>query len=231
MTGFGNDPTNPFTNSLFGNANYSANRQAPFFEFVANRLVLDPNNPYAGVGNLIAPLIPGYLDSLGNANPTNFPGNPINFYAYFSSYGNGNYDPNDVNFIEYDVSGAGPVTGTGPGPGIELAFHVNFPILPVATPPTPALSPAPNPYTGSLSAPFSGNGGYLSATYLSPQSFQIISSGLDGLYGVGGQYNPNNAAEALPWDNSTPTPYNTTDITLRYRERDNVTNFHNGKLE
>ncbi len=226
MTGFGSDPTNPFTNSVVGSTNYSANRKQPFFEFVANRLILDPHNPYAGIGTFIPPLIPGYLDSLGNNNPGNVPGNPINFYAYFSSYGNGNYDPNDVNYEEFDVS------GTGPTPlGIELAFHVNFPILPVATPATPANSPAPNPYTSSTSASFNANDGYLSATYQNPQSYQIISSGLDGLYGVGGQYNANNAGESLPWDSSTPTPYNTTDTSVRYRERDNVTNFHNGRLE
>ena len=66
MTGFGKDPTNPFTNSIAllpnGNPNpmYSNNRQAPFFEFVANRLVLDPSD---------ASGIPGYLDSLGNPVP------------------------------------------------------------------------------------------------------------------------------------------------------------------
>ena len=203
---------------------YSNNRQAPFFEFVANRLALDPCNT-------TTPGIPGYLDSLGNATPTGNPGDPINFYAYFSAYGNGGYDPNDVNFVEYDISGTGPVSGTGPGPGIELAFHVAFPILPLNTPPTPALSPAPNPYTTTLTTPFTANGAYLPATYLNPQSFQIISSGIDGLYGVGGQYAPDNTAEALPWDTSSPTPYNTADTSIRIRERDNVTNFHNGKLE
>ena len=96
MTGFGKDPTNPFTNSITGNLGYSANRQAPFFEFVANRLVLDPADSSG---------IPGYLDSLGNAppqatsNPLAPSTTPINFYAYFSAYGNGGYDPNDVNFV------------------------------------------------------------------------------------------------------------------------------------
>ena len=88
---------------------YSANRQAPLFEFANNRLALDPN----GLSG-----IPGYLDSLANpappsplpgTRPTDTPGPaPINFYAYFSAYGNGGYDPNDVNFVEYDASGTGP---------------------------------------------------------------------------------------------------------------------------
>ena len=46
MTGFGKDPTNPFTNNLNISSNYSNNRQAPFFEFNPGRLVLDPTNPY-----------------------------------------------------------------------------------------------------------------------------------------------------------------------------------------
>ena len=69
-------------------------------------------------------------------------------------------------------------------------------------------------------------------TFLNPQSFQIISSGIDGLYGVGGQYSPDNTAESLPLDLSTPSPYSTPATrSIRNRERDNVTNFHNGKLE
>ena len=72
------------------------------------------------------------------------------------------------------------------------------------------------------------------ATFLNPQSIQIISPGVDGQYGVGGQYTPDATGEALPLD-TTPSPYspyvNTTDSTIRSRERDNVTNFHNGKLE
>ncbi|HKM54914.1 MAG TPA: hypothetical protein VJY33_16010, partial [Isosphaeraceae bacterium] len=71
-------------------------------------------------------------------------------------------------------------------------------------------------------------------------SFQIISSGIDGLYGVGGQYQPDNTAETLPYDSSSTYYLNTpatpawtadSDPSIRYRERDNVTNFHNNKLE
>ena len=55
---------------------------------------------------------------------------------------------------------------------------------------------APNPYTSTLTARFP-------ITFQSPQSFQIISSGLDGLYGVGGQYvtsSTSSAVVALPVD-------------------------------
>ncbi len=219
VTGFGKDPTNPFTNNLVNMPGYSANRQAPFFEFNASRLALDFTNLTNNGSN---PGIPGYLDSLGNAL-----GNGMtNFYAYFSAYGNGGYDPNDVNFNEADPQGNGP---------IELAYHTAFPILPVATPTTPALSRPPNPYTTTLTAPF--NAAFttsLSTTFINPQSFQIISSGVDGFYGVGGQYAPDNTGEALPYDTtaSPNSPYvNTTDKTIRGTEKDNVTNFHNGRLE
>jgi type II secretory pathway pseudopilin PulG len=214
MTGFGKDPTNPFTNNLNTSSNYSNNRQAPFFEFNPGRLVLDPTNPYTA---LAFPQIPGYLDSLGNTLGSG----QINFYAYFSAYGNGGYDPNDVNFTETDAYLNGP---------IGLRFNVTFPVPVGGTITNTSVSPAPNPYTSALTAPFNG-AIHLATTYFNPQTFQIISSGVDGQYGVGGQYTPDATGEALPLDTSVPDPYNTSDTTIRVRERDNVTNFHNGKLE
>ena len=220
MTGFGKDPTNPFTNNLSPTyLNYSNNRQAPFFEFASSRLVLDPTNPYNALLPTF-PQIPGYLDSLGNALPE---AGQINFYAYFSAYGNGGYDPNDVNFNEYDAD---------PNRPIGLTFNVTFPVPVGTTITNTSVSPAPNPYTSALTAPFNGTI-RLATTYFNPQTFQIISSGVDGLYGVGGQYTPNVTGEALPLDpnlsNYVPSPL--ADNTIRVRERDNVTNFHNGKLE
>ena len=218
MTGFGKDPTNPFTNNLTTSTNYSNNRQAPFFEFNPGRLVLDPTNPYTALLPTF-PQIPGYLDSLGNTLGSG----QINFYAYFSAYGNGGYDPNDVNFTETDAYGNGP---------IGLTFNVTFPVPVGATITNTSVSPAPNPYTSALTAPFNGTI-RLATTYFNPQTFQIISSGIDGLYGVGGQYTPNVTGEALPLDpnlsNYVPSPL--ADNTIRVRERDNITNFHNGKLE
>jgi len=213
MSGFAKNPTNPFVNS-----NVTTNRQAPFFEFDSGRLALDLSNTYTALLGLAAPNFPGYLDTLGNT-----PGNGMNnFYAYFSSYGNGGYDPNDVNFTETDQFGNGP---------IGLTYHVPFPV-PFATSPNYAQSPAPNPYTSAPTAQT------ISTTYVNPQSFQIISSGIDGLYGVGGQYAPNNTAESLPLDPNATFPagpylpyINMQDSSTRIRERDNITNFHNGKLE
>lgn len=223
MTGFGKDPKNPFTNSISndplnpGNPSpaYSGNRHPPLFEFAANRLVVDTANPYAGIQNYILPQIPGYLDSLGNTQGNG----QINFYAYFSAYGNSNYDPNDVNFAELDSQLNGP---------IGLIFRVNFPIaVPAYTGlANTAGSLAPNPYTSSITVASTQ-----ATTFLNPQSFQIISSGIDGQYGVGGQYSPDNSSESLPLDTTANVYFGTQDHGIRIRERDNVANFHNGKLE
>ncbi len=182
LTGFGKDPTNPFTNSIVGNAMYNANRQAPLFEFNAGRLFLDPNN-LSNTNNGtpgVSPGIPGYYDSLGNSPPDS--GSiTLNFYVYFSGYGSGVYDPFDVDF-------AGNSTGTGltetdvgfesgnvpPVKPIGLQFQYGTTLF---------TSPAPNPYTATTTVTTTG-----SVTFQNAQSFQIFSSGIDGLYGVGGQY-------------------------------------------
>jgi general secretion pathway protein G len=224
VIGFGKDPTNPFSNDiasdprLNGNQNpmYSNNRQPPLFEFAPSRLALDPLNPYGLSGNFVFPQIPGYFDTLGNVyTPPSLQSGTngtVNFYAYFSSYGGSGYDPNDVNLLEFDPEGSTTPYG--------LQFHVNFPVSGNAG----CLSPGPNPYTSTTSAP-----GTSAATFLNPQTFQIISSGIDGLYGVGGQYSTDNTAEFLQVDATALV--NTNDTTIRNRERDNVSNFHNGKLE
>ncbi|MGC8642790.1 MAG: type II secretion system protein [Isosphaeraceae bacterium] len=206
MTGFGKDPTNPFTNSVIGNVGYSGNRYAPFFEFANNRLAIDSSSPYANVTGMLSG-IPGYFDTTGNTLASG----AINFYAYFSAYGSNNYDPNDVNFLtEADAYGVSP---------IGLQFMVGFPVSGGV-----CLSSAPNPYTSSLSITGTGV-----PTFLNPQTFQIISSGIDGQYGIGGQYLSQSTSEELPLD---PTHViNTSDTSIRTRERDNVTNFHNGRLE
>ena len=210
-TGFGKDPTNPFVN-----ANVSQNRTQPMFEFDPGRLFLDPSqvsnyktlNPNSKYNS------PGYLDSLGNSTPTGLPNSPTNFYAYFVSYGNTGYDPNDVNFYsEADNAGNMP----------ELGYHVGFPILPLPGP-NPAVSPAPNPYTTTTTAPFSGTT-FVVPTFVNPQTFQIISPGSDGLYGVGGQYSPNNTSETLPLDTTSSVYVNTTDSSIRVPERDNIDEF------
>jgi hypothetical protein len=188
------------------------------FEFVPSRLFADPNSPTG---------VPGYYDNLGGS-----PGGAIglNFYAYFSAYGSNGYDPNDVNFTELDANNSGP---------IGLGFSVAFPTyVSATTTSTVAGSYAPNPYTSTLTENLSVNAnGPPVVTYLNAQTFQIISSGIDGLYGVAGQYVPASTSTAasanpLPLDTTSTAPYiNTTDKTVRQREQDNLTNFKASSLQ
>jgi prepilin-type N-terminal cleavage/methylation domain-containing protein len=224
LNGFGKDPSNPFTNNLASDPNYagaqnpmySNNRQAPFYEFNAGRLYADPNNlSNAGIN----PGIPGYYDSLG-AGPPSLGSGSVNFLVYFSGYGNGIYDPNDVNF-------AGPVLneldGNSVGP-IGLQYKYGGATF---------TSPAPNPYTTTKTVTTTGT-----VTFEKPQSFQLFSAGRDGLYGVGGQFiapssGSSSASDALPLDlNNTFSGATVTgDGSIRIRERDNLTNFQSGKLQ
>jgi prepilin-type N-terminal cleavage/methylation domain-containing protein len=223
MTGFGKDPSNPFTNSIVGNPMYSANRQPPAFEFNPGRLFLDPNNPAPSnqAAGMIFPGIPGYYDNLGNAPPggTSI---TLNFYAYFSGYSNGVYDANDINYqFEIDGNSLGPI-----GLIYQHAL-VQYP------------SPSPNPYTSSITA--NNPQGALpsgSVTYQKGQTFQIFSSGTDGLYGVGGQFTPigaatSTASNTLPFDPGNTVSGNSAclDRSVRQREADNLTNFQSGRLQ
>jgi len=234
MSGFDKSPTNPFTNNLNNsNAMYGPNRQSPLFEFVPSRLFADPNSLTG---------IPGYIDSIGKAPPSTTGPNilGLNFYAYFSAYGNGGYDPNDVNFNEYDAN------QQLSQPAMELGFSVAFPTyVNGSRTSNVAYSSSPNPYTSTLTIAEHTNGTSV-VTYLNAQSFQIISSGIDGFYGVGGQYSATSSASAtstnpLPLDTITsPAPYLNTinpvtqsipEPTIRQREQDNLTNFKASSLQ
>jgi prepilin-type N-terminal cleavage/methylation domain-containing protein len=177
-----------------------ANRVNPMFEFRSDQIVDIDGDGY-----------PSYLDSLKTNRP----------YIYFSSYGGSGYDPNDANYdtgspaIESDAAGV-----TSP---ITLKFQVNFPTsLSVGTK-NYEVSPPPNPYSNSPTAT-----GTSPVIWQNPQSFQIISAGADGQYGIGGIYTPS-SDEALPVDSTNTTP--STDATLRQREKDNLTSFATGKLD
>lgn len=223
MTGFAKNPENPFTPSIAPTAPinaptfFSQNREAPLFEFAADRLKADPNNAFSGV--------PGYFDSLGN---TLVPDSQMNFILYFSSYGNNAYDPNDVNFA-YETDDAIPQVKP-----IIGYFSVRHPVrtAAIATSTRLAASPAPNPYTSTPTL----SGGSTAVSFVNPQTYQLISPGMDGLYGIGGQFKPDNTAGVLPFiPAGTPPPAvpntNSADATVRQRERDNLTNFHGGRLD
>lgn len=210
VSGFGKNPTNPFLNQAV-----TSNRTAPLYEFDGSRLV---TNSITGM--------PGYLDSLSSTStPT-----PQNFYSYFSTNNGSGYDPNDVNFegpaasptyvaqlyqAEADVNLKAP---------IGASFLVSFPVYNAAGQVTPSVtqSPSPNPYTSSASA------GGSTVTYINGQSFQILSAGIDGQFGIGGLYAPNSTTAALPPVGSLT---NSTDPGVRQMENDNLSNFHNGRLQ
>ena len=114
--------------------------------------------------------------------------------------------------------------GTAP---IGVKFAVGYPVYSGTTPVTPSvtMSPSPNPYTSG--PPY----GVSNPAFINGQSFQIISAGLDGNFGIGGLYNASTtsatAGGALPPENGIS---NSTDPSVRVMENDNLTNFHNGKL-
>ncbi|QEH38163.1 hypothetical protein OJF2_67610 [Aquisphaera giovannonii] len=235
MTGFGKDPTNPFTNNG-GVINSSDNRTSPMFEFAANRLVLDPLQIRRYQGDVphyqaVAWNSPAYVDNSGNAI-NDVASAQINFYAYFSAYGKGGYDPNDVNFqlaiSSNEVYGEKDANLAIPIQKFRVAYPI--PTTAITGVANVAASAPPNPYTSSSTVPATGTA-VQAPTFLNPQSFQIISSGPDGQYGLGGIYLPDSTgATVLPLDPNAAT-IGTSDTSIRTRERDNVTNFHNGSLD
>lgn len=225
LTGFGKDPTNPFSNSISSdtrynggpNPMYNTNRQPSFFEFNAGRLYLDPYNvSMTSTGTASNPGIPAYYDSLGVTTPVQG-ATSLNFYAYFSAYGNGLYDANDVNLpFEADAYLAQPI-----GLGLQTGGRTY-------------ISVSPNPYTATLTVTTTGT-----VTYQKPQTYQILSAGVDGQYGVGGQYvtattpGSGSSTNPLPFDSYHTYAGSslTTDATIRKRENDNLTNFKTSTLD
>lgn len=149
--------------------------------------------------------MPGYVDTLGIENPQRPP-----FYVYFSAYGNNGYDPNDVNLFDADDT----------LPIIKCNFGVQSTNV--------RESAAPNPYTGN--ATFSTR----TPAYLNPDSFQIISSGRDRIFGAGGTYLATGTGSRLPLAGQGGTyvtvPASVPDD-IRQREADNITNISKGTLE
>lgn len=220
MSGWGRVPTNPFSNNLTGNTMYNGNRTPPLYEFNGGRL-RDRDEPTKD-----ATRFPSYHDSLGTDAP----------FAYFSAYGGEAYDPNDVNFAPLNAAGlpAGAETddlGTTP---ILRGFRVAFPVASSGgTVSRVAISAAPNPYHTSptlkpgVATPKS-EADYQTTQWHKGSSFQIISPGADGLYGIGGVYAPS-STNKLPADMGTVA--GTTEATIRTRENDNLSSFAAGPLD
>lgn len=200
MTGFSRDPVNPFTPSGVG----STSRTVPMFEFAPQRLVdLDGDG------------FPSYIDPLSasQVGPLQRP------YAYFSAYGNNGYDPNDDNSAAAEQDDAGNA--------IIRSFFVNFNLQGGSR---VTASPPPNPYTiGDANPVTTANPTPKSTIWANAQTFQLISAGRDGLWGLGGPYDANSTAERLPIYTSTNDSQSFQMI--RTHERDNITNFAGGKLD
>ncbi len=157
--------------------------------------------------------VPGYLD------PRNS-GTDARFYAYFSATGQGGYDPNDMNM-------GGGRAFSSPEEVWGRFTRTNLGLL------TPEWSIGPNPYTTSDAVPLNNR----PAVYINPNSFQLISAGVDAIYGPGGQFTPDSTTSRLPIDTfitQGPNPFPPTatpDPSARKSERDNLSNFSQSRLD
>lgn len=206
----------PTRATVQGSPSYGVNgfHRNPINPFVAPTVYVGGVPKYT-FGNRLAPLydfktsrlvdldddgMPSLADPLGAGKP----------YAYFSAYGSGGYDPGDVDFpAEASDEGVAPIT---------LQFRVAFPVRGGGN---VAQSAAPNPYTTTATTA-------TPVAWEAPQTYQILSAGADGLYGVGGQYVAR-ADAPLPYDAAASTP--ASEPGLRARERDNLTSWSGQRLD
>ena len=145
---------------------------------------------------LITPGIPGYYDSLGNSPPgaRQLHSQLLRLLQRLRQRGlrpqRRQFLRPDRQRIETDGNGMAPI-------GLQFQHAGQF-----------YTSPAPNPYTSTLTVTNpAGSSPTGTVTFQKAQSFQIISSGLDGLYGVGGQFVPpttttSSAVNTLPFDSA-----------------------------
>jgi hypothetical protein len=123
-------------------------------------------------------------------------------YLYFSSYEGRGYNTNEV-----------------PSNGANFTYmHDMYRVW--SGPITPAAFPLPPTAPGAATV---GTSAALPAQ--KPQSFQIISPGYDGNYGVGGVFNPNLTNSGLISSFNGGNPVFDTDA------YDNLTNFNGGRLK
>ena len=217
MTGFGKNPTNPF---LVRTVTGSDNRVLPLYEFASGRLDDSEIDPVFGAVNGF----PCYLDTLGGrADALGMDVIDKRPFVYFASYGDSGYDPNDYNAAyEFDSS------STLIGRQFSVSFQSGL-----------LSSVGPNPYTASGPVVYASGSTtmYTSATFQNANTFQILSSGIDRQWGVGGQYTGGTSPGA-PFNAGTSGPFydKTTFVTPgdtgnpRIRESDNITNFSGGTI-
>ncbi len=177
----------------------STNRIQPSYEFKSSQLFVMPRT-LSGM--------PSYLDPFsGTTAEDQRP------YAYFYSYGANGYDPNDVNYVE-------ALDETSSIIAISQIFKTSAGIN---------TSRAPNPYSSNEPVAYDSSGNITNApaNFFNPEGFQIITSGRDRLWGIGGKWDEK-GTNRLPLANAAKL--NVTDA-IRQREADNLTNFAGGKLD
>lgn len=211
MQGFSRDPANPF-NWL------STSRTTPTFQFNGGRLV-DPDGDR----------FPSYLDTYGSTDPGSRP------YAYFASYGGGNYDPNDCNTdIGHDEFSPTRYINTqhAVDDGFFRAFNVAYPVNATGGNSCygsfAAVSVGPNPYTASAPA---FQTGLARVVWQNPDSFQIVSAGSDQVFGVGGSFSTTANAGSLANTDNGGLCSGPNGQPSRSPENDNLTNFYNSRLQ
>ena len=221
-TGFSKNPANPAINSTV--TPLGANRSAPMFEFRPGRLTdVYPQHSFL---NVLGNGFPEYSDNLGSsASPQP--------YVYFSSYEGAGYDADDVDYAEEGVM----TDGTTVDPkwyteglvlqGIGSKFYNYNNSLNFASSPYNVGSFAPNPYTNG--APIAQAGNTVNPEYINKSTFQIISAGVDGLFGPGGGYK-NGVSDPLAAVPAALMPLGLS-AAARFSEKDNVTNFKGGRLD
>jgi len=221
VTGFSQNPANPAIAEFKsdGSSNpLGQNRSSPMYDFRGGRLVDNyPKNNAGAAGNGF----PEYLDGLNGVEAQPF--------VYFSSYEGAGYDPDDVNYAEEGALANGAMVAaswTAQGmvaTGIAGKF---FNRLDPDADDGYKPSPAPNPYTNG--SPLKG-GATVNPEYVNKSTFQIISAGFDGQFGVGGAF-ASSGTETLPFVTAAGSPANLAP-SIRERERDNLTNFKGGRLD
>jgi general secretion pathway protein G len=155
---------------------------------------------------------PSYIDTLG----TDEHSRP---YVYFSAYGANAYDAQDCNInpsAKNYFPSLSDIVDLDSGQNYFRQFGG-----------ASGASISPNPYTTGPAFP-TGR----SPAWQKPQSYQIISAGVDRVYGFGGQFAGKTKSEPLPMDAadlSVPR-VNPASSSGRFVEFDNITNFSQGRL-
>lgn len=212
VTGFSQNPANP---AIPESKPMGANRSASLYDFRGGRLVDNyPKNNAGVAGNGF----PEYLDGLSSAENQPF--------VYFSSYEGAGYDPNDVNYAEEGTKTDGSLVVPAWSAQYTVAAGIAGKFFNLPGAPDNNYSPAPNPYTNG---PSLKEGTTTNPEYMNKNTFQIISAGFDGQFGVGGAFQ-STGTDPLPFAATQASPTGLSP-SVRDRERDNLTNFKGGRLD